>query len=294
MGGIWLHDLPTVLSNGGVTNVSLFGGWQNRARKSGGYDALMGIVVHHTASKTSTANDTNYMWNNAEDRPVGAIYLARDGEVVIGAAGATNCAGKGGPYTTSKGTIPQDSANSRTISIEAGNNGTGEAWPTVQQDTYIRLVKALCVGYGFDPNRDVMSHAEWTPGRKVDPAGPSRWANGANTWNMDAFRAELLGTKPPPPQPQPEPEPPPSGGDWMANLPTIKKGSSGVYVERMQHLLAAAGYMNPANTANYDGVWGSGTENAKIKFDNEHGLTPSPPTDCGSKSWESLMTGKKW
>ena len=74
----------------------------------------------------------------------------------------------------------------------------------------------------------------------------------------------------------------------MANLPTIKKGSSGAYVERMQHLLAAAGIMArpmpPTMT-----VWGSGTEDAKKRFDNDHGLTPSPPTDCGDKSWESLI-----
>jgi len=74
----------------------------------------------------------------------------------------------------------------------------------------------------------------------------------------------------------------------MANLPVIKKGDSGPAVKRMQHLLAAAGYMNEANTANYDGVWGSGTENAKIKFDTAHGLLPSPPTDCGDKSWAAL------
>ena len=73
----------------------------------------MGIVVHHTASSTSTYNDTNYMWNNAPSKPVGAIYLARNGEIVVGAAGATNCAGLGGPYTTSKGTIAKDTANSR-------------------------------------------------------------------------------------------------------------------------------------------------------------------------------------
>lgn len=80
----------------------------------------------------------------------------------------------------------------------------------------------------------------------------------------------------------------------MANLPTIKKGDSGPAVKRMQHLLAAAGYMNEANTANYDGVFGDGTEKSKVNFDNAHGLTPSPPADCGSKSWESLMTGRVW
>jgi hypothetical protein len=91
-----------------------------------------------------------------------------------------------------------------------------------------------------------------------------------------------------------EPPKPPPSGDFMATLPTIKKGSTGEYVERMQHLLAAAGYMNPANVANYDGVWGNGTDDAKKRFDLDHHLTPSPPTDCGPKSWESLMTGKVW
>jgi hypothetical protein len=41
----------------------------------------------------------------------------------------------------------------------------------------------------------------------------------------------------------------------------------------MQHLLAANGcYVNEANTSNYDGVWGNGTDNAKKTFDNDHGL----------------------
>ena len=78
-----------------------------------------------------------------------------------------------------------------------------------------------------------------------------------------------------------------------AIMPTIKKGSTGPYVERMQHLLAAAGNMNPGNVSNYDGVWGNGTDGAKKDFDNAHGLASSN-TDCGPKSWESLLTGKVW
>ena len=79
----------------------------------------------------------------------------------------------------------------------------------------------------------------------------------------------------------------------MSNLPTIKKGAKGPDVKRMQHLLAAAGFMSESNTANYDGVWGDGTDGAKRSFDNDHGLGGSD-TDCGPKSWESLMTGRKW
>ena len=74
-------------------------------------------------------------------------------------------------------------------------------------------------------------------------------------------------------------------------IPTIKKGASGADVKKMQHLLAAAGFMQESNTSNYDGAWGNGTENAKVKFDNAKGLTPSPPSDCGQKSWTRLLKG---
>lgn len=183
-----MHTLPDALEG---LDVSLYSGWENRSRSSGGYNALMGIVVHHTASNTSTSSDCAYMWQNASDKPIGAIYLARDGEICVGAAGATNCAGKGGPYSTSKGTIPLDSANSNTINIEAANAGTGEQWPQAQQDAYVALVAALCRYYGFNPLRDVLSHFEWAPGRKVDPAGNSRYASGGNKWNMDLFRNDV-------------------------------------------------------------------------------------------------------
>lgn len=299
MGSHWLRDLPTAL--GGLPNLSTYSGWENRARSSGGYDAVLGIVLHHTASNTTPENDMYYIWKSAADRPIGAIYIGRDGRIVIGAAGATNCQGKGGPLTTSKGTVPLDQGNRYMIAIEAGNTGVGEPWAEIQQQAYVNTVRALCAYYGFDPNRDVFGHFDYCapscPGRKIDPAGPSLFGavNTSGTWDINMFRSAVVGSVPPPePEPEPEPTPPPQQGDWMAQLPTIKKGDRGDYVERMQHLLAAAGFMNPANTANYDGVWGSGTENAKVAFDNAHGLTPSPPTDCGPKSWESLMTGKKW
>jgi peptidoglycan hydrolase-like protein with peptidoglycan-binding domain len=86
--------------------------------------------------------------------------------------------------------------------------------------------------------------------------------------------------------------------DWWAwgalmhtidGIPTIKHGDQGDDVIRMQHLLAAWGYMNEANVSNYDGKWGNGTEGAKQRFDADHGLLPSPPTDCGPKSWTALL-----
>ena len=304
MGGIWLYDLPDVLAGAGLA-VEVWPGWENRARSSGGYDAVRAVFAHHTASNTSPDSDRSYMWDSdSGDQPIGALYLARDGVITVGAAGATNTQGKGGPWTLSTGTIPKDQGNAYGIALEAANVGTGaEAWPAAQTDAYVIACRALCAAYDLDPSRDVLAHWEWCepscPGRKIDPAGPSPWAAGGARWDMDGFRAAVVaGGTPVPPTPtpvppEPVPVPPEPGGDFMADLPTIAKGSTGDYVERMQHLLAAAGYMDPANVSNYDGVWGNGTDGAKSRFDADHGLGGSD-TSCGPKSWESLITGRVW
>lgn len=199
MGAIWLLSMPQVLRDAGLT-VDVYPGWQTRSRSSGGYDAIHGIQVHHTASNTKPENDMGYMWNNAPARPIGAIYLARDGRVTVGAAGATNTSGRGGPL----GPIPLDQANKYVISIEAANLGNGEVWPEVQQAAYLKLVNALVLAYGLDFTvPGVHAHHEWTT-RKVDPAGPSRWAFGANKWDMNGFRFDAKSITKPIPLPPPE------------------------------------------------------------------------------------------
>ena len=204
MGTLWLADLDRVLAPLGVDT---YPGWETRSRSSGGYDGVFGVAVHHTASSASPGSDMAYMWENCEDRPVGAIYLARDGQVTVGAAGATNCQGKGGPLTTSSGTIPKDKGNCFLIAVEAANAGTGEAWPTVQQDSYVLLVGLLCDAYGLAPG-DVFGHYDYCqpscPGRKVDPAGPSRFGavNPSGTWDIARFRGELIPIPPTPITPE--------------------------------------------------------------------------------------------
>jgi hypothetical protein len=191
MGGIWLLDLPDVVRDAGLS-VRTWPGWDTRGRSSGGYDAVLAVFAHHTASSTSPDGDCRYMWEGSPDRPIGAMLLDRGGRVTVGAAGATNTQGKGGPVTTSVGTIPLDKGNVYGLAVEAANNGVGEPWPTAQQEAYVVLVAALCDAYGLDVARDCISHREWCepscPGRKVDPAGPSRWATGTASWDMDTFR----------------------------------------------------------------------------------------------------------
>lgn len=191
MGAIWLTNAADVLRSAGLTVVE-HDGWETRSRSSGGYDAIMGIGVHHDAVPTGVPleNRVAYEMHNASTNPIGAFHLHSDGVWHVLAAGATNTQGQGGPYTTSKGTIPTDAGNRYLVSIEASNNGVGEPWPTVLQDSYVRGCRALCDWLDLDPLRDIIAHFEWTS-RKIDPAGPSRYATGSDMWDMALFRSDV-------------------------------------------------------------------------------------------------------
>ena len=186
----FLTDLADVLRQAGL-EVNEYAGWQQRSRSGGGYaGAPVGIIVHHTASGQGSdgQNDASYMTERCEVAPMANLYLERSGRWWVLAAGATNTNGKGGPW----GRIPANSANSKVIGIEAGNNGIGEAWPEGMQESYTTGVAALAKHYRVD-TANVLAHHEWAPSRKVDPAGPSRFGsiNHSGSWNMDVFRNEV-------------------------------------------------------------------------------------------------------
>ena len=197
MGSRYLTDLATVCRNAGLV-VQEENGWQSRSRGSGGYDSgrPTHVMVHHTASNPSSdgQSDVNYCCYNSADRPLANLYLSRTGKVWIMAAGATNTNGKG--HDNWGGGVPNDSMNTHAIGIEAANTGTGEPWPQVQQDAYVKMTKALCSAYGI-PNNNIREHAEWAPDRKIDPAGPSQWAS-SGTWNGNSYRQTCAGSTPPP------------------------------------------------------------------------------------------------
>jgi hypothetical protein len=231
MGAYWLFDLPDVIADAGLA-VDTWPGWETRSRGSGGYDQVWAVFAHHTASKTSMHSDCSYMWDSTSgDQPIGAIYLDRSGLVVVGAAGATNCQGSGGPYGVTNGTIPLDKGNAYGIAIEAANNGVGEPWPQAQTDAYVELCAALCDAYGLDPAIDVIAHFEWTD-RKIDPAGPSPYATGSESWNMHAFRADCSACSGagPPPEPEPGPPAPTDLEDHMLGLVRLDSNPNAIYV----------------------------------------------------------------
>jgi N-acetylmuramoyl-L-alanine amidase len=204
MGSRYLTDLAAVCRAAGLF-VQEEPGWQTRARGSGGYEPgrPTAVMVHHTASNPSSDGqaDVNYCCHGSADAPLANLYLNRAGKVWVMAAGATNTNGSG--HDSWGGGVPDDSMNTHAIGIEAANNGTGEPWPQAQQEAYSKLVQALQDAY-LIPVNNVREHAEWAPGRKIDPAGPSRWAQ-SGTWNGGSFRNDIAagwpGTHPPIPLP---------------------------------------------------------------------------------------------
>jgi hypothetical protein len=190
-GGRVLLDLADVLRRAGP-RVREVDGWQQRQRGGTGYGQVdpIGIVVHHTASSSGWNGqpDVNFLALECDVAPMSNLYVDRSGQWWVLAGGATNTNGTGGPW----GPIPLDSANSRVIGIEAGNNGVGEPWPDVMQDAYVAGVAALADAYDVEPG-NILAHHEWAPTRKVDPAGPSRFGsiNGSHSWDMDRFRAAV-------------------------------------------------------------------------------------------------------
>lgn len=244
MTGIYLTWLADVLRAAGLTVVDKgygIDGWQTRGRSSGGFPSQpLGVQWHHTASNTQPANDVSWQLNG-DGNPIGNMTIMRDGSVWLICAGAANTAGKGGPLTLSRGQIPQDSANTRTVAIEVANSGTGQAWPSVQIDSFFTASNVINARLGNLPT-DVFSHAlgsgnGWT-NRKIDPATASavqgnwkpRSVNSSGTWSLDDIRAECSRRSGSPPKPPQPPTPLPSGDDDEMLLGIYQSNGPALYV----------------------------------------------------------------
>ena len=228
MTGIYYADMVDVLRAAGciVSESATTNGWQTRARSSGGFPAPpLCVFWHHTASSTSPANDLAYMIDGSDDAPIGNLYIDRTGTCWPIAAGASNCAGKGGPMTFSRGTIPLDGGNTRGWQIEVANSGVGEAWPQAQVDAFFRASNALNAHVGNRPD-DITTHAlgagDGYTDRKIDPATASAvegpWqpgsTNSSGTWSLADIRSEC-GRRA---EPTPEPPEPPQEDDMLRKV----------------------------------------------------------------------------
>jgi hypothetical protein len=219
---IYLVDLVDWIAAAGV-DVEGYDGWQSRARGSGGYDPgrPWSVMWHHTASDADLDDDAAYCAEGSPDAPICNAVIGRDGRVVVIAAGATNCNGKGYAMAFSRGVVPNDEMNLYAVSLELCNGGTGEVYPRDQIDAAFAVSLAITSHLDLAPD-DVGLHHSYAPDRKVDNAVASAvagpWApraiNTSGSWNLDDLRAECrtrAGVEPPPdPGPNP-PDPGPPG-----------------------------------------------------------------------------------
>lgn len=179
-------------------------------------DKPQGVLCHHTASPSNSTLDTNlYVVKNGNavaPGPVAQVMLWRDGTYYAIAAGKANHAGAGGPWSDwlPASTSGLSVGNDRLLGIEAVNNGVGEPWSDAMLDAYEIGVAAILKYLGWDESR-VLTHHEWAPSRKIDPAGPNggriAFLPNSLTWNGDSWRARIHERLNPPPPPIP-PTPP--------------------------------------------------------------------------------------
>lgn len=170
----WFTGLDSVARKTGFPVVES-PGW-----KTNGHRAMSGcqaIIIHHTATTNTTANapTLNYVRNNK----LSHFVLGRDGTIYVTGAGFQGHAGKDSLVS------PAHARNATSIGIEAENNGTGEPWPDVQMESYVRLVRALIDEFNLPVSRvyghkEIALTAAGKLGRKTDP-----------TFNMDTFRAAI-------------------------------------------------------------------------------------------------------
>lgn len=150
-------------------------GWKTRGH--GPMTAVQGLVAHHTAGpKSGNYPSLNVVTNGRPglSGPLCNVGLARDGSCYVVAAGRAYHAGRGSGYG-----YPTNDANGVTLGVEAESTGRGD-WTPSQINAYPRVIAALAKHYGFGIDKAI-AHFEWSPGRKIDPAG---WPGG-----MDGLRA---------------------------------------------------------------------------------------------------------
>ncbi len=257
---IWL---PEVLKNAGL-KISLVPGWEDRGRSDVG--RTLGVICHHTVGpRKGNMPCLNVLINGRAGLPgpLSQLGLGRDGTYYIIAAGRCNHAGKGIWKSLVNG-------NSNFIGIEAENTGGSNdfPWPEVQLEAYRRGVAAILKHIG-KPADYCVGHKEYAlpKGRKPDPS-----------FDMFAFRNEvasiLNGTaKPPTLIPPFEPPVTPTAPQGR---PTLRRGSKGDFVKKMQKMLGLKD----------DGDFGAKTEAALREFQRSRNMVGDGI--AGPKTWLAL------
>jgi hypothetical protein len=152
---------------------------------SGRPAAPVGVVWHHTATKTLAPGDAPSLWwcvnlpEYPESRAAG-ILVGRSGKFYIIGGNAQYHAGAGGPMTVGGTDIPKDNGNRYLLGIEieaastdrvGGGETPKDSMTQAQFDAVSKFCAALCDIMGWPTSANIR-HRDWAPGRKTDVGLP--------------------------------------------------------------------------------------------------------------------------
>jgi N-acetylmuramoyl-L-alanine amidase len=209
-----------------------------------------GIVEHHTACMIRIGHDpascANAILNGRADAPgpiaqllgtwtaPGVKFTGKnyDPHILVLAAGRSNHAGSG-EYIWGA-----PSGNGSAIGLEWCGPSESLEWPNQVVDFRCRVSAAIFKHNGWDPAKQLTTHHEYAPHRKIDPSGRYcleprlLWSDpwNAQTWRQavsDFLTTGVLpsgtGTTPAPIPPQPQPQPPTPVGPMTLTAEDLKQ-----------------------------------------------------------------------
>ncbi len=255
-------DAAALLRSWGVPVVEIQG-WQGRRARTDIEFAPAGVINHHTGAWTTTDDLLFISGRTGLPGPLCHWTIYRDGTIVLGAAGYANHAGinnkpaveqvlagavaeiKPGPDTAGY------SANRRMVGVEVK---CPAAYNEAQRAAAVALNAALVIAFGWSPTAPpVGAHKEITRRKPGDPGD-----------DMAQFRADVVDMVAARTAQPPVVVPPP-----MKYPPTVRLGSRGGRVKRVQEALRAAGYRGDVLNRKLlvvDGEYGPQTRRAVKRF----------------------------
>lgn len=234
-------------------------GWQSRGHGTMG--TVQSVIAHHTAgpSKGNAPSLNVVAYGRTGLRgPLAQLFLARDGTVIVVAAGVSWHAG-----------VVDSSRhqNSHAIGIEAEATGR-DSWPAEQMEAYAKLCKALIDEFHL-PISEVQGHKEVAcpKGRKPDP-----------NFSMPDFRRKIGGA---------------SGGVSVskpsASKPKWTKISGATPTAGRWDYGEPVGRIQKAVGVEADDYFGSDTRAAVMDYQRRHGLAVDGVV--GKETWAKINSG---
>lgn len=243
--------------------VDALDGWASRKARNDIPFAPEGVINHHTGAWTTTDQMLFVTGRTGLPGPLCHWTIYRDGTIVLGAAGYANhaginnkpaleqvLAGAVGEITPGPDTAGY-SGNRRTVGVEVKCPG---AYNEAQRAAAVALNAALVIAFGWSPTAPpVGAHKEITRRKPGDPGD-----------DMAQFRADVVDMVAAKTAQPPVVVPPP-----VTYPPTVRLGSRGVRVKRVQEALRAAGYRGDVLNRKLlvvDGEYGPRTRRAVKRF----------------------------